>query len=267
MSKLVKNYCNFPSSVRRPMWRIWHNLLIRFDDETSANFMNYGYESLNGDPRLKLKDEDEPNRYGIQLYNYVVKEADIQNKDVLEVGSGRGGGASFITSYYKPKKYVAVDISSKIIEFCNKYYNDEGLEFVKGRAENLPLEDNSFDVVVNVESARCYSDLMVFFKEVKRVLRPGGQFMFADMIENHEVEDMKKQLTEAGFKIEKEKDITDNVVKALDKDSSRREELINKKVPGFLKSSFLQFAGAQGTERYNAFKTKKFHYYTFVLSH
>jgi ubiquinone/menaquinone biosynthesis C-methylase UbiE len=249
------------------MWRIWHNLLIRFDDETSANFMNYGYESLNGDPRLELKDEDEPNRYGIQLYNYVVKDAEIKNKQVLEIGSGRGGGASFITRYYKPQKYIALDISSKIIEFCNNHYNDEGLEFVKGRAENLPLEDNLFDVVVNVESARCYSDLTVFFKEVRRVLKPGGKFMFADMIENHEVEDMKKLLTEAGFKIEKEKDITDNVVKALDHDSERREKLINKKVPGFLKSSFLQFAGAQGTERYNAFKNKKFHYYTFVLSH
>ena len=107
---------------------------------------------------------------------------------------------------------------------------------------------------------------MTFFKEVKRVLRPGGQFRFADMVENHEVDEIKEKLMQAGFKIEKETDITDNVVKALDRDSQRREELINKKVPGFLRSSFLQFAGAQGTERYSAFKNRKFHYYTFILN-
>ena len=38
MANFVDNYCEFPVALRRPMWRIWHNLLIRFDKDVSANF-------------------------------------------------------------------------------------------------------------------------------------------------------------------------------------------------------------------------------------
>lgn len=266
MTKLVKNYCKFPTILRRPMWRIWHNLIIKFDKDAAANFMNYGYQSLNGAPRLMLETEDEHNRYGIQLYDFVVSNTEIKNKEILEVGSGRGGGASYIARYYKPSRYTAVDISSNIIGFCNEHYQVPGLSFVRGRAENLPVENNSVDVVVNIESARCYSSLDVFFNEVKRVLRPDGYFMFADMIEQEEVEDVKQKLHRCGFKIKEENDITENIVKALDIDSERRQKLIDKKVPGFLRNSFYQFAGTVGSERYDAFKEGRFRYYSFVIT-
>jgi ubiquinone/menaquinone biosynthesis C-methylase UbiE len=265
MSKIVEYYCQFPTMVRRPMWRIWHKLLIRFDKDISANFMNYGYEGLNGDPKLELLKHDEPNRYCIQLYDHVVRNAEIEDKHVLEVGSGRGGGASYITRYYKPKTYTAVDISSDIIDFCNKYYNVPGLKFKKGRAEKIPVDDSSHDVVVNVESARCYSNIKTFFKEVNRVLRPNGHFMFADMIGNGEVHEIRNKLKECGFKIKSEKHITPNVVKALDNDTQRREALINSKIPKFLQKSFAQFAGTKGTERYESFTNGKFEYWSFVL--
>lgn len=266
MSKVVKNYCEFPSALRRPMWQIWHKLIIRFDKNVSANFMNYGYQSLNGDKPLILEKQDENNRYGIQLYDHVVKDARIQGKKVLEIGSGRGGGASYITRYYKPANYTAVDISAQIIDFCNKHYQEPNLSFVKGRAERLPIESQSVDVVVNIESARCYSDLSLFFNEVKRVLRPDGHFMFADMVEDNEVEELKQNLHKSGFKILKHNDITDNIVKALDIDTQRRQKLIDRHVPKFLRNSFYQFAGTKGSERYNAFKTRKFRYCSFALA-
>lgn len=72
------------------MWRIWHNLLIRFDKDSAVNFMNYGYERVNGDRILELRKEDEINRYCIQLYDHAVKNVNLKNKKVFEVGSGRG---------------------------------------------------------------------------------------------------------------------------------------------------------------------------------
>lgn len=265
MDAFVENYCEFPVAMRQPMWKIWHKLLIRFDKDISANFMNYGYQGLNGDKPLSLLNNDEKNRYCIQLYDHVVEKADLYYKDVLEVGSGRGGGAHYLSRYYNPKSYTALDISKSIIKFCNLYYNEPGLSFVQGSATNLPFENDSFDVVVNVESARCYSDVQKFFNETYRVLRNNGTFCFADMIEPGKLETIKHQLRMAGFVIEHKNDITENVVAALNNDHQRREELIDKKVPGLFRKAFKQFAGTKGTERYESFTNGKFLYYNFTL--
>ncbi|PKP36711.1 MAG: class I SAM-dependent methyltransferase [Bacteroidetes bacterium HGW-Bacteroidetes-15] len=265
MQKLVEKYCEMPTSIRRPMWRIWHNLILKLDKNKEAVFMNYGYHTLNGDPLLELKDHDENNRYCIQLYDFVVNKVDVKGKDVLEVGSGRGGGASYITRYFGPKSYTAMDISSSVIDFCNKYHNVEGLKFITGVAEEPPFADSSFDVVVNVESARCYKSIKTFFAEVHRMLRPGGHFCFADMIKKGEYQEMRNDLISSGMEIISETNISQNVVKALDLDNERREAIISKKVPKFLKKAFFQFAGTKGTERYESFANGKMEYWHFVL--
>lgn len=266
MANVVDNYCEFPSVLRRPMWRVWHNLLIRFDKDTTVNFMNYGYSGLNGDKPIELKKEDERDRYCIQLYDHVVNKVNLENKRVLEVGSGRGGGAHYISRYYRTAKYTGVDISSGVINFCNRFYNVPGLSFVEGRAEKLPFENKTYDAVVNVESARCYSNIKTFFKEVHRVLVDDGHFLFADMIEKSEVEDMRQKLKECGLKIVSETNITRNVAKGLELDSKRREVLIDTKIPGMLKKSFAKFAGTKGTARFESFSNGKFEYWSFVLA-
>ena len=86
MQKLVEKYCEMPTAIRRPMWRIWHNMIIKFDKNKEAVFMNYGYQSLNGDPQIVLEANDEINRYCIQLYDFVVRSVEVEGKDVLEVG-------------------------------------------------------------------------------------------------------------------------------------------------------------------------------------
>lgn len=239
--------------------------MIKYDKDVTANYMNYGYQGLNGDPVLELTEDDEKDRYCIQLYDHVVHRADLLNKEVLEVGSGRGGGASYIARYYKPKSFTGLDISASIIEFCNDYYDVEGLSFTKGVAEKLPFETDSFDAVVNVESARCYGNLSVFFNEVSRVLREDGQFLFTDMIRPRDVAHVRRNLESCGFRTLHETEITANVVEALDRDTHRRETLIRKKVPGFLVRSFDTFAGAKGTERYNSFTNGTYEYWSFVL--
>lgn len=266
MKKFVDNYCEFPAILRRPMWRIWHNLLIRFDTDTTVNFMNYGYAGLNGDKPISLKKEDEINRYCIQLYDHVVNRIKLENKKVLEVGSGRGGGAHYISRYYKPKKYTGVDISSGVIKFCNRFYNVPGLSFVEGRAEKIPVDSATYDAVVNVESARCYSSLNTFFREVHRILSTDGYFLFADMIEKEDVDNIRKKLKNCGFTIQNETDITKNVTRGLELDTYRRDMLIHNKIPRFLKKSFKEFAGTKGTNRFDSFTNGKFEYWSFVLT-
>lgn len=266
MKNFVDNYCDLPSAVRRPMWRIWHMLLIRFDKDYTVNFMNYGFAGLNGEKSIKLENDDEKNRFCIQLYDHVVNSINLENKKVLEVGSGRGGGAHYISRYYKPKKYTGVDISASVINFCNRFYDVPGLSFVEGRAERIPFGEDTYDAVVNVESSRCYSNLITFFSEVRRILNPDGHFLFADIIEKGKVENIRNKLQSCGFNIKSEKEITRNVARGLELDSKRRKLLIQKKIPGVLRKSFEKFAGTEGTDRFNSINNGRFEYWSFVLT-
>lgn len=265
MSKIVEKYCELPKAIKRPLWQWWHKKMIKYDKDLKSTFMNYGYANLNGEPKLELKDQDEVERYSLQLYDHMARKTEIADKQVLEVGSGRGGGASYIARYFKPVSYTALDISKSVIDFCNSHHNVPNLNFIKGYAEKQPFEDESFDVVVNVESARCYRSLPDFFSEVHRVLRPEGQFLFADMIKRGEEEEINSDLQSSGFEIVTKTNITKNVVKSLDVDNERRVELIKGKVPGVLLSNFLQFAGTKDTERYNSFANESMGYWSYLL--
>ena len=159
-----------------------------------------------------------------------------------------------------------MDITPKSIDFCNAHYKDvDKLNFKCGNAGKLPFEDNSFDFVVNVESARCYNNQQAFFNEVFRVLKNDGKLLLADMIYPKEMENLRYMLEKSGFKTTHENNISKNVVKALEKDSARREHLIDTKAPRMLRSSFKTFAGTLGTSRYNNFATGVFQYWSFVL--
>jgi ubiquinone/menaquinone biosynthesis C-methylase UbiE len=158
-----------------------------------------------------------------------------------------------------------LDISGGLIDFCNTYYETPGLKFTMGAAEDQPFGDEAFDIVINVESARCYGNLNAFFREVSRVLKPGGQFLLADMVKKEEVSDLKDRLQQEGFSIETKANITGNVINALGKDSHRRINLIKTLVPSFLRSAFLQFAGTTGTSRYDSFVNGKYEYWVFTL--
>ena len=266
MGNFVDNYCEMPALLRRPMWRIWHKLLNRFDKDNTVNFMNYGYEGLNGHERLKLEKEDEYNRYCIQLYDHVVNSVELKNKKVVEVGSGRGGGAHYISRYYQPKEYTGVDISSSVIDFCNVSYAVPGLRFVEGAAEKIPVDDGTVDAVVNIESSRCYRSLNIFFSEVHRILNPDGHFLFADVTDNGRLEELREKLQICGFRIKKEINLTKNVARGLELDSGRREGMIQRKIPGWLKNIFAKFAATEGTDRYDAFRNGRFQYWSFVLT-
>lgn len=265
MRTIVEKYCEVPAFIRKPMWRIWHNIISKVDKGRDVTFMNYGYVSLNGVADPVLHEDDRINKICINLYHQVANQIELTGLDVLEVGSGRGGGAHYIMKYLKPNSYTGVDISKNVIEFCNQTHQIPGLSFQKGVAENLDFEDASFQAVVNVESARCYADVNAFFREVNRVLTADGHFLFADMIKKHENGIVEKELSNAGFRILNRQNITANVVKALDMDHERRENLIDTLIPGFLKGGFEEFAGAKGTKRYEAFASGDMQYWIYLL--
>ncbi|MEA1873338.1 MAG: hypothetical protein U9N51_02775 [Bacteroidota bacterium] len=55
MSKIVEKFAELPKPLRKPLWKYWHNKMNEIDSDNQANFMNYGYENLNGDAKLELQ--------------------------------------------------------------------------------------------------------------------------------------------------------------------------------------------------------------------
>jgi ubiquinone/menaquinone biosynthesis C-methylase UbiE len=265
LSRIIDALLNFSFAKKSIVWG-WYQYLSRLDRDADWTFMNYGYAPLDSRwPEIKLRDEDQANRYCLQLYQRVVGAVGLQGKDLLEVGCGRGGGASFVRRYLKPRSVTGVDFSSGAVAFCKSHYRLKGLSFLQGDAENLPCPSNSFDVVINVESSHCYNSMERFLHEVRRVLRPQGSFLFADLCRREEVPLLYEQLRRSGLKILEVERVTPNVLRALELDNERRLSLIRSKAPEFLRERVQQFAGVVGSPVYKRFHSREWEYLRFVL--
>src|SRR3954447_5808828 len=202
--------------------------------KSDTPYLNYGFVPLEGTTKLDLEPTDEAYRLSIQLYAHVAGARNLTGKDVLEVGCGRGGGASYIARYLHPGSLTGVDLSAAAIRFCRQMHKVDNLKFLRGEAQDLPLPEGSFDVVVNIESSHCYPSFDRFLDEVTRVLRPKGEFLFADLRARAEVPRLREQLIQR-FTIIDEECITSNVVRALELDSDRRTMIIQQRAPRFLR--------------------------------
>jgi ubiquinone/menaquinone biosynthesis C-methylase UbiE len=245
--------------------RVWYQL-VSLQAKEDLTFMNFGYASTDAtDSPLQLEAVDECNRNTIQLYHRVVNAVDLRGKDVLEVGSGRGGGSAFISKYHHPHSMTGVDFCGKAIRFSNRYHGREGLSYKEGDAEDLPFAPDSFDAVVNVESCHCYISVDRFLEQVARVLRSGGHLLFTDMGPKPYVDALRGQLKRCSLSIIEEEDIGPNVVRALELTSAVNRVAIKDQVPLGLRRTFSNFAGIQDTPVFEALRTGEWEYVRFVL--
>jgi len=258
----------FSPRFRRVMMRTWYESLVVLDREKQITFMNYGYAELDPaeNPLPLNNDEERVNHYAIQLYHHVTAPVDLNGKDVAEIGSGRGGGAAYISRNRKPKSMIGIDISKNAVDFCNKYYSNEVLSFSRGDAEHIPLTDDSVDAVINVESSHCYGTMGRFLAEVRRVLRPGGYFLFTDHRDDDQMPILRRQLEEANLEIIRETDITANVVRALELDNDRKQLLLRDACPRLLRKEAGEFAALVGSRAYESFRSRRSRYFSFALS-
>ena len=112
---------------------------------------------------------------------------EIRKKDfetLLDAGCATGPMLSLLTKEYPEKKYVGLDLSPKMIETAKKK-NLPHTEFIEGDCENMPLKNNTFDIVINSQSFHHYPNPQSFFNEVYRVLKPGGKLILRDNTSAH----------------------------------------------------------------------------------
>ncbi len=238
-------------------------------------FMNWGYAPTDdSEPAITMNETDEFNRYQIQMYHYLAAKQSITGLNVLEVGSGRGGGAEYLNRTFNPASFIGLDISPIANELSIKRYQSDTLKFQVGNAQELPFPDDTFDRVMNIESSHCYPKPLEFFKEACRVLKPGGYFLITDFRNSAESDSymetlatLKNHITEAGFTIESFEDITPNVLKSLDMDDQRKRDFIDSmpdKVKKKIGDLMIELAALKGDRNYNDFADGTKGYYRLV---
>lgn len=252
------------SRLRRLLWQWVYNKIASRDTSGKFLFMNYGYDDEQEEPLL-LNSQDEPFRFFIQLYDHVVKDIDLCDKNIIEVGCGRGGGGSYLLRYKNLRSYTGIDLSEAAIDWCKNQFQFTNSHWIKGAADALPIPDNSADVVINVESSHCYPSLEGFLSEVKRVLQLNGYMAFCDLRRSSGIEILDKNINASGLRVLKRYEITSQVLHALDQISSVRDSQITSIFPSIFHKTVRDFAAVKNTAIYNMLKNGQMQYLCYLL--
>jgi ubiquinone/menaquinone biosynthesis C-methylase UbiE len=265
MIKLIIGSLKHFAWFKRLNAKMTYEILAKRISAEDWHFMNYGYIPNDNEVPVSLSDDPRIQKYPMQMYHYLAAKTEIKGKHVLEVGSGRGGGARYIAGSFQPASYTGMDIAQSAVDLANKIHPLRNLRFIQGSAEAITLADNSIDVVLNVESCHAYGSVDKFLSEVKRVLKPGGYLLLVDFRDVKNMELLRKQLRNSGLEWIEEEDIAQNVVKAMEAEDEVKKERIKTLFPPKWQKLFGEFAGVAGSRIHLNLKNKTRLYHRFVL--
>lgn len=147
-------------------------------DDTAIRFL----EALWGEGYLSPGGPDEVAR--------VVRNVDLTDKAVLDIGCGSGGITLFLAKSYPLRSILGFDVEQPVISLAAQRAEDMGLAgkatFLKGGPGPYPFDGASFDVVFSKDALIHVADKESLFVEIARILRPGGVFAASDWLTNQD---------------------------------------------------------------------------------
>ncbi len=133
--------------------------------------------------RAPLLEGEAPDRTGEEFLDHLVSAVAPEGREtVLEVAAGASACGRALAP--RARQVLCLDASPAMLEEGRREALASGLDnmvFLKGRAEDLPILDGSVDIVISRLAFHHFPDAAKAFKEMARVLRPGGKLVLIDM--------------------------------------------------------------------------------------
>ena len=135
----------------------------------------------------------------------IVEDIDFEGKEVLDIGVGIGGPACALVEIHGAARVTGIDVEEPLLHKAAGLISSRGLQsritLKQVNPGPLPFADESFDAVFSKDSIIHIPDKEALFKEVFRVLRPGGWVVMSDWYCGEEpfTEEMLDWLETAGL--------------------------------------------------------------------
>ncbi|CAF0971108.1 unnamed protein product [Adineta steineri] len=245
---------------------LWYEKISRiYTNVNELQFMNWGYADL--DKHI----DDNTGYYSKKLYQQVLANVTLTDRNVLEVGCGRGAGAAWCVRTYAPRSYIGMDPSRDAINLCEQFYSTTPeLSFmIADRKTYLSFQNESIDVVLSIETTNIFDKIIAlkdFVEEIARVLTPNGYFLWCGLCNLDGSSVLIDYLTTNHAFIIKEKvNITANALHALDIQSNSRTDFIDRYIQPADQEYYRILAGLPGTQLYDNMQQGRVEYWRIVF--
>jgi ubiquinone/menaquinone biosynthesis C-methylase UbiE len=123
-------------------------------------------------------------RYVAKSFVSVVERWGVSSGRVLDVGTGTGMLAIEFAKGIPTVEVVGLDLSDVALELARdnaqKSRASSRVSFERGDAEDMPFEDDTFDLVISGNTLHLLKNPVRMLNEIQRVLKPGGRFLVSD---------------------------------------------------------------------------------------
>jgi len=124
-------------------------------------------------------------QYVSRSFVSVARKRGITGGKVLDVGTGTGLLAIEFAKRVPGAEVIGLDLSDVVLELARDHVQESEaplrVHFEKGDAEDMPFEDDAFDLAISSNTLHLVENPIRMFNEIQRVLKPQGAFLISDL--------------------------------------------------------------------------------------